>query len=31
VIDTYLKNEKYRHVWSRHHASEIDRLKEYFR
>ena len=31
VIDNYLKNEKYRYLWSRHHATEIDRLKEYFR
>jgi tryptophan halogenase len=31
LTDNYLKNEKHRHVWSRHHASEIDRLKEYFK
>lgn len=30
VIDNYLKNEKYRYVWSRHHATEVDRLREYF-
>jgi tryptophan halogenase len=27
----YIKHEKYRHVWSRHHASEIDRLTEFYK
>ena len=31
LTDNYIKNEKYRHVWSRHHASEIDRLRDYHR
>jgi tryptophan halogenase len=28
LISNYIENEKYRHVWSRHHASEIDRATE---
>jgi tryptophan halogenase len=27
----YIRYEKYRHVWSRHHASEIDRLTEFYK
>jgi hypothetical protein len=28
VIRNYIEHEKHRHVWSRHHSSEIDRLIE---
>jgi tryptophan halogenase len=31
VLENYLKNEKYRYVWSRHHASEIDRLRDFYK
>jgi len=30
LIQNYIKYEKNRHVWSRHHASEIDRLREQY-
>lgn len=28
VIKNYIENEKNKHIWSSHHSSEIDRLKE---
>jgi len=28
IIKTYVEHEKHRHVWSRHHSSEIDRITE---
>jgi len=31
VLENYLKNEKYRYVWSRHHANEIDRLRDFYK
>lgn len=31
LLDNFKKNEKYRHVWSRPHWLEIERLKEYYK
>ncbi len=31
LLDNYNKNEKHRHVWSRPHYLEIERLKEYYK
>ena len=28
MVKNYIENEKYKHVWSRHHSSEIDRIIE---
>jgi tryptophan halogenase len=31
LVKNYIKNEKSRHVWSRHHSTEIERLSEYYK
>jgi hypothetical protein len=28
IIGNYVEHEKHRHVWSRHHSTEIDRILE---
>ena len=28
IIGNYVEHEKHRHVWSRHHSTEIDRISE---
>ena len=28
LVSTYIEHEKNRHIWSRHHSAEVDRIKE---
>jgi len=28
IVSNYIEHEKFKHVWSRHHSSEIDRILE---
>jgi hypothetical protein len=31
IIKNFIEHEKYRHVWGRHHSSEVDRIREMYK